>query len=732
MFNNKKKTNVETEQHSNSSDTIANTPKKDGISFIILMGLVLFLPVFFVPFPSFSFLFSKSILISLAVILMAIMWIVARLKDGEFPITKDRLLLTGILIPIFYLVSALFSGAKTISFFGQGFEVGTFMFVLVLFLLMFLVTSILRTNERVYYLFFIFFISFFVVSVIQIARLFMGPEFLSFGVLVEPTSNLIGKWNELAVFSGLAGILSLITIEFINNSKVIKILSFILLVASLFFLALVNFSTVWWVIGGFSFLLISFVISSNRFKKNTTGLKVKRFPVFSIVVLGLSLIFLFAGPSISGKLTNTFKVASTEVRPSWQGTFSIAKETIKDKSTTLIGVGPNRFVSQWLLHKPVGVNETVFWNTDFNTGISFLFTSIVTVGLLGFLLWIVFLGTLFYRSFKTVFSAPKGKAEGYLLPLTFLATVYLWLFSIFYVPSNVIMTLTFIFTGALISMMIQSGVIKVKSISFSKNQRVDFILVLVLIFLVLMSVIGGYTISQKFVASAYSQKGLIELNSKEANLTETETNIIKAINISKSDSYYRFLSEINLVKLQGLLSKKDVGEEELKNQFQAILSSAVQNAIKATEIDKTNYQNWLSLGRVYETVILFGVQGAYEQAEDAYIKAVNLNPKNPLLMLTLGVLEYNNKNYEGAVTILENAVILKPTYSDAKYFLGLTYYNLGRNDDAIAQFEDVSTLNPDSDEVKTILKNLRRGKAPLGGLQGVATPVEVPDEEAEE
>ncbi|MFC1623511.1 tetratricopeptide repeat protein, partial [Patescibacteria group bacterium] len=75
--------------------------------------------------------------------------------------------------------------------------------------------------------------------------------------------------------------------------------------------------------------------------------------------------------------------------------------------------------------------------------------------------------------------------------------------------------------------------------------------------------------------------------------------------------------------------------------------------------------------------------------------------------------------YESAMPILENSVILKPDYSNAKYYLGLCYYNLGRTNDAVLQFKDLVILNPESAEVKVILENLEEGYSPFYGMKGV-------------
>ena len=58
-------------------------------------------------------------------------------------------------------------------------------------------------------------------------------------------------------------------------------------------------------------------------------------------------------------------------------------------------------------------------------------------------------------------------------------------------------------------------------------------------------------------------------------------------------------------------------------------------------------------------------------------------------------------------------MILNPVYADAKYFLGLSYYRVGRKDDAVQQFTDVQTLNPDNKDVTKILANIKNGRDPF-------------------
>jgi tetratricopeptide (TPR) repeat protein len=61
-------------------------------------------------------------------------------------------------------------------------------------------------------------------------------------------------------------------------------------------------------------------------------------------------------------------------------------------------------------------------------------------------------------------------------------------------------------------------------------------------------------------------------------------------------------------------------------------------------------------------------------------------------------------------------VKLAENYSNAMYFLGLTYDKLGDKQKALEQFQKVSDLNPDNADVKKIVSNLQAGKKALDGL----------------
>ena len=117
--------------------------------------------------------------------------------------------------------------------------------------------------------------------------------------------------------------------------------------------------------------------------------------------------------------------------------------------------------------------------------------------------------------------------------------------------------------------------------------------------------------------------------------------------------------------------------------------------------------------------------GNIEDAIRSVEAVVVIEPNNPVFFFQLGLLQSNIGDNKKAIIALEKAVALNPQYSNARYFLGLGYFNTGRTEEAIGQFTIVSDLNPDNEDVKTILENLRAGNDPFAAS---GTPDKLPIE----
>lgn len=114
------------------------------------------------------------------------------------------------------------------------------------------------------------------------------------------------------------------------------------------------------------------------------------------------------------------------------------------------------------------------------------------------------------------------------------------------------------------------------------------------------------------------------------------------------------------------------------------------------------------------------IQKAIQSTEQTKLAA----PFDIGVAFQLGLLYYQNNNLDGARGEFERAVSLNQQYSNARYFLGLIYSRLNNADAAIAQFEEIAKYNPDNQEVKQILDNLRAGRPALDKIAPPATPPE--------
>ncbi len=126
----------------------------------------------------------------------------------------------------------------------------------------------------------------------------------------------------------------------------------------------------------------------------------------------------------------------------------------------------------------------------------------------------------------------------------------------------------------------------------------------------------------------------------------------------------------------------------------------------------------ISMRRSYTDAIFFLAQLQLESNDVANainsVHAITLfEPKNPVAFFQLGLLHYGAGDYKNAETALSQAVRLANEYANARYFLGLTYWRLERTNESIAEFEKVLETNPENNEVRAIISNLRAGNAPL-------------------
>ena len=366
----------------------------------------------------------------------------------------------------------------------------------------------------------------------------------------------------------------------------------------------------------------------------------------------------------------------------------------------VFGVGPNQFTKEWLLTKPAAVNATIFWNTDFNYGVGYIPTAGVTAGILGLIAWVVFLVLFLLAGFRSIFFTSGDPFGRFLTIATFFVSVYLWTFSVFYVPSIVIVALTYFFSGLFIASLMAGTSTNDFEISFAGNPRKGFFAVLILIVFLVGAVALTAVYSEKFLAFVNFQKGVLAYNAN-GDVPATEAYLTKAVSMDETPLYDRFMSQLDLIKMNDLLSKNqnNLTSDTFKTQFQSIFGDALKYAKQATLLNSSDYQNWISLGQVYDAVVPLKISGAYDSALNYYNEALKRNPQSPSIYLILSRLELANGNTKNATDDINKAIAEKPDYTDAIFLLSQIEVTQGNLDAATASVEKISLLTPNDPTV---------------------------------
>jgi len=685
------------------------------LSFFTLLSTIFLSLFFFIPYMPVTLEASKGFLLSVGATLAIFFWLIARLGEGKFSIPKDRLILLAGLIPVVFLIASFFSSSLYISLFGNGFEMGTFGSMLIMYVLFFLSAIYFQTESRLWYFFKALFAATVILALFELFNLFIGFERLAPGLLQGVSSgNLVGSWNNFALIFGLVTLLSILTLEFLKSRGFFLIVQYFLLVTGLFFLAVINSSFVWLLVGIFSIIIFVYSVSIQHAGINVVhgGGEKKRFPFAALVVVFISLLFLIGSGSLNKLIEKYVNFSNSEVRPALVTTSQIAWKAIRHNPA--FGTGPNTFVIDWALWQPKDIATTVFWQTDFNEGYSTMSTFVATTGIIGLLVWILFFVVLVMRGSQSLRIALKDPLSNYFILTTFLISLYSWIVFVVYTPNILMLMLAFVSSGILIGILVYRQVIDVKEYSFLNDPRNSFFAILSLMVLMILALSVTYLYVEKFTSVIYFSKGLKAESSLES-LAQSEKNLINAISLDKNDLYYRTLSQVYLEEIKILVNDKKISADALKADLQQLINFAQNAGSLAVNQNPKQYLNYINLGNIYASLVPLSVENSFENAMSSYTKAEALAPSNPSIILAKAQLEILNKNNIEARKFIQAALDLKINYTEAYFLLAQIESAEGNMASAIKQVEKAAEITPTDATIFYRLGLLRYGNSDYTG-----------------
>ena len=437
-----------------------NSGISSNIAWWSVLLLCAFLPLFFIPVAWASIAGAKILLAVLLTVIATLAWAIGSLNNGTLRVPKSWLLAAGTLIPVAYGISALATGASRVSLIGSV-EQDTVVAVVIWYALLLVCANVFAADaQRITTALRALLAGGAVLLLIQFTHI-VFPAVTFGGVLIGSAVSAIGSWHDLGIFSALTLFFSLALLSsLVPGSRLSRLLFIGVAAASLAVLFIVNFGDVWLGFGGLALFFAAYVWGSSRAEGAPVSLQPSRTALWWVALGVIAVSMYWAGSFVHDVLPEPLRVTQLEVRPSWQGTFSVGQQVFTEPRNIFFGSGPNTFTREWSLYKPLSVNETQFWNTDFYFGVGFIPTSVVTVGIVGLIAWVaVILALLFsvgrafrMRDVRTGAAMVRGALAA--------GALFLTLFHILYIPGPALSALTFILFGLLIAAELTSGLVR--------------------------------------------------------------------------------------------------------------------------------------------------------------------------------------------------------------------------------------------------------------------------------
>ena len=453
------------------------------------------------------------------------------------------------------------------------------------------------------------------------------------------------------------------------------------------------------------FILVSLVgvVSSVATKKHINKIFAITLP---IMVIGLLL---------HGWALLPGKVAALQL-PSWTASWSVALDTIRSPRAALIGAGPATYKNVYSIFKPAWTNATPQWAVIYNQAANAPLTILTTLGFFGLITWVLF-------GLKSISALKVASTENKPIAFMLLVTVGLQLL----LPINVVMLLI---QALLVAALVSSerdkySIARFKALSvkiISRNQAarlpskentlplylgagVGFVAVVAL----------SYIVGRSYMAFMHSHQASKAAAADDAVAVYEHQQAAVTFN-PYLDSFRRNYAVTNLLIASALSNKAELSEAET-TQVGELLQQAVREARSATLLDESDSENWATLAEIYQNMI--GVsEDAPDWAVQAYVTAIETNPTDPALRLSLGSIFYRQESFSQAASIFQQAVNIKPDFAPAQYNLAGVLVKLEDwNNARVAYQSTLQLLNPDTEEYKQVMEELRVVDEKIAELQ---------------
>lgn len=739
-----------------------------GVYLIAFLTPLWFLPLTISPVDS-----NKAFLISVFAIIGFIAWLGMAVYQGKLAIPRSvPIYALGIWLVAYFLAS-LFSVSPEVSFWGASANSFFTMAIGVLIVLMTALT--LRTSEEVQRAHSFLFLSAILAASFMIVQTVFGIDIFQWEFAKERTFNPIGTWNAVGIFFAfmVVSLMPLVSNE--NASRGMRIGMVALTIVSLILTAIVNFRVLWIGIG-----ICAVVYLAYHYSRHADPAHRMRFIAWPMALLLLSVLLylsqemigalsfsinppLDVTPSVSSSLNvasevlqenplfgvgpnlfsyawDRFKDSSVNTTVFWRLRFGTASSFATTLVTTTGMLGALTFLAFILSVIGAGVYymRSIRWEVVQHRylvasflGLFFLLFSwfvypiTITIAILTFFALGLFIAHAREAQFipTTSIVIRADSARGFVAAL---AIIFLMVFGVIglYVSSQKYVAA--IVYGRGVAAFNADGSVNEAEQYFRRAAEFDTSRDQYYRALAQMSSIK----LQRSLANSANQAPEDVRDAFQLALSGAIASAQRATEVHPGDSVnWRLLGQIyeSVIPFVGGAAEAALAAYEqaitrspddpvLRDDIARIYIS-LGDQVKARE----SLEEAIRLKSDYATAHfrlaqIAALKGNVNEATANTERAALASPNDIGILFQLGLLYYQQQRYPEASQILERAVSINQNYSNARYFLGLSYAANAKRDLAIEQFEHVRELNTDNAEIAAILSNLRSGKDALYGI----------------
>ncbi|MDO8269735.1 MAG: O-antigen ligase family protein [Candidatus Levybacteria bacterium] len=622
----------------------------------------------------------KLVFLVVSTMLIAGLWIFSWILKGKVQITRTPLDIPLLLLLGSVLVSTYFSDSRYQSIYGNFPRVhGSAISWVVYILLYFVTVSNLKNMLKIKTFSYVLYGSAVAVALISLLSFF--GVYLPFDF--ARTANFTPSGSTFSTIALLLMLLPLPLLSIVSSNKFMP-MPIALAVSIIFGVTIALTGS----IPTYIALAVVFILCFLITKPHKNARFRKALPMFltPLVVVALTLVLAYL-PFPGNKIQELESAYPKEIQLPFSISWKISASAFRD--APLIGTGPATYLFDFTNYKPLEFNLLEFWNFNFDTAYNEFLQIWGTLGLLGLLAAVIVCLVVLNNTRRNLSVRHVTEDETFpaLVPAFAIGSLVGLLLLALHVTTLVSLVGTLLVFALL---MVSQGRIREKVMSLSmglkastaNDKQFDLLPIIVFVVFVVAAVPVFYQTYTATAADYWHRQALLQAT-KSGNLTYTYLQRAESLN-PVIDLYRIDMAQTNFALANAIATQKGPTAEnpngtltdQDRTTIQTLLSQAINEGRVAVALSPLSARNWEVLAAIYRNIT--GVaQNALTFSLDAYGRAIQRDPLNPALRISVGGIYYTAGNYDLAIRFFSDAANLKPDNANAYYNLSVALRDKG-------------------------------------------------------